>query len=177
MKFENYKGITMVKLKSGRVYLCDLFATLAETESASKNRRIELLHDYTKRGADHELALRGFVECMYHPDVQFDLPPGIPPYEENKAPDPTFASFSLFKFFKERYPLYYATKSNRKIQNDIKRETLFVQNLEQLYKDEAKILLAMKDKTDKGLKYINEGLFRDAFPTWLPPKDQAAQQN
>jgi hypothetical protein len=158
-----------VKMKGGRMYLNELFDLIATTKAPQKKLRIQLLHEYVAKGADHELVLKGFAECTYHPEVVFDLPEGTPPYEESTAPDPTFTGFSLFNFFKSKYVLHYA-KNPKMLVNPDKRQSLFVQNLSQLYKDEAKLLIIMKDKDDKPLKYVNEGLFRDAFPTWLPEK-------
>lgn len=160
----------MAHLKGGRCYLPDLFKAIAETKAPERSKRVEILKEYVAKGQDHERTLRGFIECMYHPAVKFDLPDGLPPYKQNTAPDLDHAAFSLFNFFHQKYVLYFADASSTKIKDQIKREALYIRTLESLHKTEAELLIAMKDKNDKTLKNFTEGLCREAFPSYLPPK-------
>lgn len=159
----------MAYLKGGRCYLPDLMAELAKTKPAEKQKRIEIMKEYIGKGEDHARTLRGFVECLYHPSVVFDLPEGEPPYKKSSAPDMDYAGFSLFNFFHQKYTLYFA-ENPKKVQNQMKREALFIRTLESLHPKEAELLVAMKDKNDKKLKNFTESLCRDVFPNALPPK-------
>ena len=156
------------------MWLGELITKIGQTKPLEKAIRIQMLHEYVAKGKDHENVLKSYVECMYHPHVVFDLPEGAPPYKQNKVPDYDQAGFSLFNFFHQRYPLYFVKGTSAYIQNNIKREQLFVRSLEGLFPVEADLLIAMKDKSDKKLKNFNEELIREAFPNWLPPKQTPA---
>lgn len=162
---------------NNRVYLPELLKALNDTGPNQRAKRIELIREFASKGSDHQALLRAFIECLWHPDVVFDLPPGIPPFKENEAPDYDMAGRSLFNFFKERMPTYFVKGQRNHIQIDVKRQQLFIIQLESLHKDEARLLCNLKDKELRACKkFVNEDLFREACPGWLPelPKDQSA---
>jgi hypothetical protein len=163
--------------KNKTVYIPELLKALNDTGPNQRAKRIEIIREYASKGTDHNALLRAFVECMFHPAVVFDLPPGTPPYKENTAPDYDSAGNSLFKFFSNRMVRYFVKGQEKFIQQDIKRQMIFIQTLEGLYKDEAKVLLMIKEKQLEGYKkFVSEDLFREALPGWLPeaPKGQLA---
>lgn len=71
---------------------------------------------------------------------KFILPDGEPPYK--KAPEPM--GMTPAQFITETRKFYLFCRKDLK---PIKRETLFVQMLESIHPDEAKILMAIKDQT------------------------------
>lgn len=155
---------------ASRVYLHELLDAISATHNSQRPKRLEIIKAYVNMGPDHAALLRAFLECVYHDDVVMDLPEGIPPYHENTAPDYDYAGRSLFNFFNERMVTYFVKGQSRYIQNPLKRQTLFVQQLESLYKDDAKVLLMMKDKKiPPTIKNITRALWEDACPGWLPP--------
>jgi hypothetical protein len=164
--------------KNSRVYLPELFAALNATGPNQRQKRIDIIKEFASKGVDHLRMLQAFVECTFHPAVKFDLPEGTPPYKENTAPDYTFCSISLFNFFQNKMVPYFIKGHPMYIGDNVKREMIFIQQLESVFKDEAKILVMMKDKQLYGCKkFVNYGLFAEAFPGWLPevPKEQSAK--
>lgn len=158
----------MAHLPRGRIYLPEMLKKLAETKPAEKNKRKEILKEFVSKGADHEKVLRGFVECMYHPGVVFDLPKGEPPpYKKGDYPGINNAPMSLFSVFAKKRILYFAECSS-KIQNQLKREKVFIQFLESMHPTEAELFIMMKDKDDSNIKNFNEKLVRETFSDWLP---------
>lgn len=158
---------------NGREYLPEVFERCNKTKS--KLERVQILRDYVKSDQLHAKAMQYFVECMYHPNVVWELPEGAPPFKKNEAADYTYAGYSLFNFFnKNRHALFITNPGL--VQNVLKREKLFVQELEAMHVKEAELLIMMKDgkmdsKKYPGLTYL---FFREAFPDWLPvpPKKQ-----
>lgn len=169
---------TQRTFQDSRAYIPELLKALNETSPNQRQKRLDIIREFVSKGKDHEVLLRAFVECLWHPSVILDLPPGIPPYKENTAPDYDTAGRSLFNFFHERMITYFVKGQRNYIANEVKRQTLFVQQLEGLFKEDAKVLCMIKDKELRVCKkFINEDLFREAFPGWFPnetPKGQSA---
>ena len=160
---------------NGREYLPEVFARCNKTNS--KLEKIKILREYAESDPIHANAIQYFIECMYHPNVIWELPEGAPPFKKNEAADYTYAGYSLFNFFKKnRHALFI--RNPGLVKNVVKREQLFVQELEAMHFKEAELLIMMKDgkmdsKKYKGMTYL---FFREAFPQWLPepPKKQKA---
>ena len=150
-------------------YLPELLECLNDTGPNQRQKRIDMLKSFVAKDAKNEMTLRGFVECVFHPQVVFDLPPSNPPYRENDSPDYDMNGRTLYNFFYERMPLYFVKGTSRYVQNQTRREMLFIQQLEALHKEESKCLLMMKNKELRACKkFLNYGLFKEAFPEWLP---------
>lgn len=157
--------------KRQRTYISKLFKVLSD--ATSFKQRQEILQEYVNANPVHDRTLKMIVECLYHPDVVFDLPAGEPPFESYKdSPEPEFAPQSLFnnirkvKFLCKGYP--------RKIENTMKREKFFINMLESMHIDEAKILCMIKEKKIDTKKYkgVTEKLFRKTFPNLLPGEEE-----
>lgn len=154
-------------LKNGRCFLPELFEAIGKTAAPAKAQRVNILKEYVAKGEDHKAVLRAFVECVFHPAVVFELPEGEPPFKKNTGPDYTFAGSSLFSVVSTKKIRYFA-KCAGLIQNEVKRQQVFIQVLESLHEKEAALFIMMKDKKITGYKYLKEDLFREAFPEWLP---------
>jgi hypothetical protein len=103
--------------------------------------------------------LKTVLKATYCPSLKCLLPEGIPPYTPSEAVDDHGMLYTNSK----RIPYFYeGTGTNVK---PMKREQLFIQLLETVNKEDALLLLDMKDgKHVKGLtvKTINE-----AFPNLI----------
>lgn len=95
-------------------------------------------------------ALRQICKWSFDPNIKSDLPEGNPPYIENDAPEGT--EHMLLRT--EGDKLYNFIKGAQSHQGMVK-ERMFVRLLEGLHKDEAKLLVAVKDKK---LHQIYKGL-------------------
>ena len=92
------------------------------------------------------LALRQICQWSFNPTIESELPSGTPPYMENDAPEGT--EHTLLRT--EGNGLWHYVKTNNKsadpnLQSTV-RERMFIRLLEGLHKDEAKLLIAVKDK-------------------------------
>jgi len=88
--------------------------------------------------------MRMVLKGAFDPKIEWDLPPGIPPYIAKR----------LYNFFKG---------GNNQL-NKIRKETLFIQMLEGLHADEAKVLIDMKNKTlNKTYKGLTSDMVKEAF--------------
>lgn len=85
-------------------------------------------------------ALRFLFQYAFIPEKRFDLPEGTPPFKHDAAP----LGMSPANFAQETRRLYIFTKE-RQLQKN-RRETLFIQLLEALHPEEAKVLIAVKDQ-------------------------------
>ena len=83
---------------------------------------------------------------------------------------------TLHKVFK-RVP-YFVKGHSKYIAEKVKREKLYIQTLESLYKPDAELFLMVKDKQIDQTKYrgLTEKLFRETFPELLPGKEEAPKQ-
>jgi hypothetical protein len=101
-------------------------------------------------------ALKLLLEHAFNPSAKFVLPDGNPPYKEDPAP----LGMSPANFVMELKRLYVFCREDL---NAVRRETLFVQLLENVHPTEAKLLLAVKDQSlSKLYKNITHKLVYDA---------------
>ena len=123
----------------------------------TKKEKVKLLQEYNHN------ALRMVIKSSFDPKIEWALPDGDVPYTRNDAPEGTEHTSLSY----ESRKLYHFIKGgdNRITQN--KREAMFVQMLEGLHADEAKLLINIKDKklhqVYKGLSsaVVKEGLGLD----------------
>lgn len=152
--------------KYGTVYLHEILK--AASKIVNRQERIDLLKLYEKAAPVYGKNLRFLVECLYHPLVKFNLAEGVPKYKPLNVHDETMAYTNLLKDFAK--VKYFCSNSNDMVKDDSRREILFIQLLEELCPHEAKLLIGVKDKKlDKRVyPLLDESLFREAFPLWLP---------
>ena len=107
-------------------------------------------------------ATRALLQLNYHPDVKWYLPPGKPPYTPGQIADSTPNSLH----FEVKKLDYYVDPSPHDIPQ-LRRESMFVELLERVDPNDAKLILAVKDRklSYKGLSYK---LVRDTWPDLLP---------
>ena len=107
-------------------------------------------------------ATKALLQLNYHPDVKWHLPPGNPPYTPGQVADSTPNSLH----FEVKKLDYYVDPSPHDLPL-LRRESMFVQLLERLDPNDAKLILAVKDRklSYKGLSYK---LVKDTWDDLLP---------
>jgi len=119
-----------------------------------KTKKIQVLRDYDNQ------PLRQVLKGAFDPKIVWDLPAGDPPYIANEAPIGT--EHGLLR--NEAKRLWYFVKGANSDLTKTQKETMFIQMLEGLHKDEAKLLLGMKNKSlNKMYKGLTESVVREAF--------------
>lgn len=148
-----------------RVYLPELLKEVSKTKDTAD--KVLLLRTFANKGPEYVKLMKDFVQCVWHPLVEFELPPGAPELV-NSIKDYNLAPSNLFSQVK-RLP-YFIKGSPTFLKNQIKREQVFIQSLEQMFKPEADLFVMIKDKKINLKVYpgLNEKLIREAFSGWLP---------
>jgi hypothetical protein len=123
-------------------------------EKVSKLKRTQEKIDALK--ANDSLVLRTIMQGAYDPRVKFLLPEGEPPYKPNDLVDQQHVLINdarMIAYFVEGfYPNLPQTK----------REMMFIELLERVDPNDAKMLCHMKDK--KPFKGITKEHVSEAFP-------------
>ena len=120
----------------------------------SKAKKIEILREY----ADD--ALKSILIWNFDPTAISVLPEGHVPYKENEVPVGTDHT-SLRREWKN---LYHFVKGGNDRLSAIRRETMFIQLLEGLHPDEAKIICLVKDKNLESQYKITYEMVQQAYP-------------
>ena len=119
-----------------------------------KAKKIEVLKKY-----DHP-SLRSILKGSFDPSIEWELPEGTPPYMENPAPKGT--EHTILKTEAKR--LWHFIKGADIKTTKTQKETLFIQMLEGLHMDEARVLLSVKDKSlDRANKGLSDSVVKEAF--------------
>ena len=107
-------------------------------------------------------ATRALLQLHYHPDVKWHLPPGKPPYTPGQVADSTPNSLH----FEVKKLDYYVDPRPHDLPM-LRRESMFVELLERVDPNDAKLIIAIKDRklSYKGLSYK---LVKDTWPDLLP---------
>jgi len=103
--------------------------------------------------------LRQVLKGAFDPKIEWELPEGEPPFKENDAP----AGTQHTSLFQEAKRLHYFIKGAN-VLTKTKRELMFIQLLEGLQAEEAKLLIAVKNKElNKRYKGLTEAVVKEAF--------------
>ena len=120
----------------------------------TKAKKIEILREYD------DLALKAILIWNFDPTAISVLPDGPVPYKENEVPIGTDHT-SLRREWKN---LYHFVKGGNDRLSAIRRETMFVQMLEGLHPEEAKIVCLVKDKDLESRYKITYEMVQQAYP-------------
>lgn len=124
------------------------------TMMPTKKERIELLRKYDSA------RFRNFLECCFDPNIQFDVEVGD--YKVSPMPIGLHGTsidiemLKIYRFIKD-HPKRAANFGGKKQQN------IFTEILENLYKDEAELLIRMAKK-DLRVPYLTPTLIKEAYP-------------
>ena len=137
---------------SGVVLMSEVLTKV--NNAKDKPKKIQVLRDYDNQ------PLRQVLKGAFDPKIEWDLPAGDPPFIANEAPIGT--EHGLLR--NEAKRLWYFVKGANNELTKTQKETMFIQMLEGLHKDEAKLLLGMKSKSlNKMYKGLTESVVREAF--------------
>ena len=121
----------------------------------TKSQKVKILQE------NNSQALRSLFIWNYDDSVLSALPDGDVPYRPNHAPMGT--EHTLLE--KEARKFYYFIKGGADNLPSMKKENMFIQMLEGLHEEEAKVLCLVKDK-QLGKRYrITKAVVQEAFPT------------
>ena len=119
-----------------------------------KTKKVEVLRQYDSP------AFRQVLKGAFDPKILWDLPKGNPPYIENEAPLGTEHTY----LDQEAKRLWHFVKGADMNLSKVKKETLFIQMLEGLHKDEAILLLnVVAKKLNTAYKGLTAAVVKEAF--------------
>ena len=104
-------------------------------------------------------ALKAVLGFCFDPKIKWLLPEGDPPFEPNKK---STDSQNVLLADHRKLHIFVESVEYRDLR-DIKREQLFIQFLEELDPDDARLMLSIKNKK-MPYKGITAALVKDAFP-------------
>tara|TARA_Y100000817_G_C16636036_1_gene446237 strand:+ start:19 stop:522 length:504 start_codon:yes stop_codon:yes gene_type:complete len=120
----------------------------------TKKDKVEHLQKYNTD------ALRMVIKSSFDPKIEWVLPEGDVPYVPNEAPEGTEHTMLAG----EARLLYNFIKGGNGQLTQNKRESMFVQMLEGLHADEAKLIVAAKDKKlHQVYKGLSANVVKEAF--------------
>ena len=120
----------------------------------SKAKKIQILQEYS------DDALKAILIWNFDPTAISIIPSGPVPYKENEVPVGTDHT-SLRREWKN---LYHFLKGGNDSLSTMRRETMFIQMLEGLHPEEAKIICLVKDKDLESRYKITYDMVQQAYP-------------
>ena len=137
---------------AGKQLISEIFTKI--NNAKDKPKKVEVLRQYDSPG------MRMILKGAFDPKIEWDLPPGTPPYIANEAPAGTEHTYLEV----EAKRLYNFAKGGNDQLNKIRKETLFIQMLEGLHASEAKVLIDVKNKSlNKTYKGLTSEMVKEAF--------------
>ena len=124
------------------------------SKQRSKAKKIEILQEYSSD------ALKTLFIWNFDDTVISLIPEGDVPYKENEVPVGTDHT-SLRREYKH---LYNFVKGGNDSLSSLRRETMFIQILEGLHPEEAKVLCLVKDKALQSKYKITYDVAQQAYP-------------
>lgn len=121
------------------------------SDMKDENQQIQWLRQ------NNSVALESILRGAFDPAIKWQLPPGAPPYKPSDIVD------QQHRLYTECRKLYLFIEGGNPNLKQIRREHLFIEMLEAIDPEDAKLLLAVKEKT---MPYpnITLDLVRKAFP-------------
>ena len=120
----------------------------------TKAKKVQALQEY------RDDSLTAILIWNFDDRVQSAIPEGVVPYKENEVPVGTDHT-SLRREWKN---LYHFIKGGNDELSSLRRETMFIQMLEGLHPEEAKIICLVKDKNLAEKYKLTRELVAEAFP-------------
>ena len=119
-----------------------------------KPKKIEVLRRYDTN------ELRMLMKGAFDPKLEWLMPEGSPPYKVNEAPVGTEHTWLK----QEVKRMFHFLKGGNPQLSQMKRDNMFIQMLEGLCAEEAKLLIQAKDKElNKHYKGLTANLIKEAF--------------
>jgi hypothetical protein len=125
------------------------------SSAKTKKEKVDILQEYNNNG------LRAILIINFDESLKFLLPEGDVPFSANDAP----AGTDHTRLDHEYRGLYRYFKGGDSSIKSMKREQLFVQLLEGLYKDEAEMLVLACNKDLQAKYRVTKAVVQEAFPS------------
>ena len=123
-------------------------------KAKTKDKKIDILKQYKTD------ALKMFLKAAFDPNIQWVFPEGNVPYTPNDSPEGTNHTVLAMEAKKLWHFIEGADNRTRQVQ----KENMFFQMLEGLHENEAKLLVAAKDKKlHQHYKGLSANVVREAF--------------
>ncbi len=137
---------------TGKLLFSEIFTKV--NNAKTKDLKVNILKENDTPG------LRRILKGAFDPRIEWDLPKGTPPFMENGAPIGT--EHTVLEA--ESSKLWHFIKGGDNTLSRTRKETLFIQILEGLYKDEANLLNVVKDKKlHNSYKGLTASVVKEAF--------------
>ena len=145
-------GVDYAGSASGTLLISEILTKV--NNAKDKPKKVEVLKTYDSQ------PLRQVLKGAFDPSIIWDLPDGTPPYKENDAPAGT--EHTLLS--NEAKRLWHFVRGGDDRLSKTKKETMFIQILEGLQAEEAKLLVAVVNKElNKVYKGLTDAVVKDAF--------------
>ena len=119
-----------------------------------KSKKIAVLKE------NDSVPLRQVLKGAFDPNIKWDLPEGTPPYKENDAP----AGTEHTTLYTEARRLWHFVEGADQKLSKSKKEMMFIQMLEGLHADDAKLMIAVKEKElNTVYKGLTDAVVKEAF--------------
>lgn len=129
-------------------------------EEASKLKTPKEKANYLKNNESEQL--KGILKVMFDDNIKLLLPPGSPPYKPNRFDEE--ADEMLYSRWRTMY--MYLDSAAAQSMNQTRREMAFIELLETIHSEDAKLIIAMKDG-ECPYPTIHRTLIKKAFPGLL----------
>ena len=138
-----------------KTYTPSIAEVLTKVNNAkTKDKKIAILKEN-----DSE-ALRAIIKSSFDPNIQWVMPEGDVPYKPNEVPEGTEHT----RLNQEYRQLWHYIKGADAKTPQFRKEQMFVQLLEGLHEDEAKVLCHAKDKIlHQKYKGLSDNVVKEAF--------------
>ena len=138
-----------------KTYTPSIAEVLTKVNNAkTKDKKIAILKDN-----DSE-ALRAIIKSSFDPNIQWVMPEGDVPYKPNEVPEGTEHT----RLNQEYRQLWHYIKGADTKTPQFRKEQMFVQLLEGLHEDEAKVICYAKDKVlHQKYKGLSDNVVKEAF--------------
>lgn len=122
---------------------------------SNKQERLNLLQQYAKESS----ALKIILDLTFNPKWNWLLPSGKPPYNAS----PKEADLQNVLKLESRRLQYFVNTPQGNAVKPLRREVMFIELLESVDHNDAKLLIAVKEKT-LPFKNVTKKLVKEAFP-------------
>ena len=138
-----------------KTYTPSIAEVLTKVNNAkTKDKKIAILKEN-----DSE-ALRAIIKSSFDPNIQWVMPEGDVPYKPNEVPEGTEHT----RLNQEYRQLWHYIKGADAKTPQFRKEQMFVQLLEGLHEDEAKVICYAKDKVlHQKYKGLSDNVVKEAF--------------
>ena len=145
-------GVDYAGSASGTLLISEILTKV--NNAKDKPKKVEVLKTYDSQ------PLRQVLKGAFDPSIIWDLPDGTPAYKENDAPAGT--EHTLLS--NEAKRLWHFVRGGDERLSKTKKETMFIQILEGLHADEAKLLVSVVNKElNKSYKGLTDAAVKEAF--------------